>query len=239
MSDILKKYRTAWQKQSINESDQLKEAQIMDFIMNQSKSITTGYRRSLVFDICFKAVLLMSFLVLAYLLRANSNLVVLNIILMTISGGLLVLQSKHFRQTRVYVQPEHAMKEFLENSIAYFNKKMKRAIYLAALSNPLFFLCGSLFYFYFVYGTVRPLDLQDYLVFSSCVVLSFLIAAFAQIQQHIFQVKQLEACLNDLDDAKMNLLVTKKRKRQGLVMFLLWVGLLLFGLIAMSYFFIS
>ncbi|MFQ5753618.1 MAG: hypothetical protein ACE5HI_16635 [bacterium] len=236
----LQKYKKAWlgQSQTLIETNQLTEKQIMDFITRQSNSITTSYRRSLVFDMCFKAGLLVSFLLLAYLLRASSNLIVLNIVLMIASGTMLVLQSKFYREIGVSENQESAIKEFLESKVATFYKKFTKAIYLAALSNPLFFLSGSMFYFYFKYGTVRPMDLEDYLVFSAGLAMSFLIAVFAQLKQYNFQVQQLETCLKDFDEGKMNRFAAKKRKNQRLVLFLLGAGLFVFGLLVVSHFFL-
>ena len=149
MNEKLQKYKNAWQRQSQAqiETNQLKEKQIMDFISSQSNSIAAGYRRSLVFDMCLKTVLLVSFLLLAYLLNTNSNLVVLNAFLAIATGSMLVLQSKFYREASTTEVRESAIRDFLERNIAYFNRKFTKAIFMVASSSPLVFLSGSMFYF--------------------------------------------------------------------------------------------
>jgi hypothetical protein len=241
MSTQLERYKEAWQRQSqtLVESDHLTEDHIMEFLASQSSSITSSYRKSLIFDMCLKALLLLSFLLLAYLLRGNGNLVVLNVALMITSGMMLALQSRFYREVGLLENRGGAIREFLESNISYFSNSFTRAIYLAALSSPLFFLSGAMFYFYFTYGTVRPLDFQDYLVLSAGLTLSFMVAAVAQIVPYRVQIRQLEDCLGDFDEGAVSKATIARRRKQQLVFFVFGTGLLLLGLFVMSRFFLS
>lgn len=237
MSTELEKYKNAWQlrSQTLVKSNQLTESEIMDFITSQSNSITTSFRRSLLFDICFKAALAVSFLILTYLFKASTNLILLNVVLALFSVTILLLQSKYYRGVPLIENPGNTLKEFLQAKVAYFNREFARAIYLTALSSPMLFLSGSMFYFYFKYGTVRPLDLDDYVVFAAGLSLSFVISAFAQIKQYRFQVEQLEACLSELDEEQINQLTQKKRRNQRVVLVLLFAGIFVTALLATLY----
>ena len=77
-----------------------------------------------------------------------------------------------------------------------------KSLYVGALSNSLIFLSGSLYYFYFKYGEIRPLDLTDYLVFGGAILIAYVLGAAVNLAAMKFQVRQLESCLQEIDEDK-------------------------------------
>lgn len=237
MVDNIKKYKDAWknQSQSLVESEQLREEHIMDFIARESTGIVAKYRKSLLVDVYIKAGLLLSFVLLAFLLKATGALIGITLFLCLASGAMLVKQIKFYRDVGLAENQSSPIKDSLESKITYLKKRWTKAIYLAATSSPLFFLSGSLYYFYFKYGTVRPFDMDDYMVFFSGVTISFLLAVFAQLNEHYFQIRQLESCLNDLDEEAMNRFIDKKRTNRRLLLLLMGAGLVVLVVLFVFY----
>jgi len=239
MSDELKKFKETWQKQSqsLIQSDHLSKEEIMDFISNQSRQVTAGYRKGLLFDIVWKALLTFSFLILAFLFNANGNMVIMNIVLMICTAVILLMQTKYYQHAALSDNADNSIKEFLKYKVEYFNRDFVKAIYLIALSGPLFFISSGLFYFYFKYGYVRPLDAEDYTVFGAGVLLAFLTSVIAQVRQYKFQLEQLTACLNDLDEKQISRIEQKKSRNRRIVNTLFWSGMIILILLAVTYFF--
>jgi hypothetical protein len=239
MSNDLKKYKDAWQRSgsTMTQADQLNEEEIMDFINNQSRQVTAGYRKGLLFDIGFKALLTFSFLMLAFLYKENGNVVIMNTVFMIFTAAIMILQTKYYQHAALSDDADNSIKEFLKYKVDYFSKEFVKAIYFMALSSPIFFISGGLFYFYFKYGMIRAMDMEDYSVFAIGLTLSFLMSAIAQIRQHKFQLKQLNTCLNDLDEEQISRIEQDKKRNRRMVFMLFLSGIFIFIMVAIIYFF--
>ena len=131
---------------------------------------------------------------------------------------------------------ESTIRTSLEQKIQFYHKRYIKSLYIGALSNSLIFISGSLYYFYFKYGEIRPMDLEDYLVSGIAIVIAFVFGAVVQIAQHNFQVKQLESCLREIDENTMTELTLKQQRMRKLGMFLIALTALIGGLLLLAYF---
>ena len=124
----------------------------------------------------------------------------------------------------------------LENRIQFYRKRYVKSLYIGAISNSLILVSGSLYYFYFKYGEIRPMDLVDYLVFGTGIIIAFVFGAIVQIAQHNFQVKQLESCLQEIDENSMTLLTLKEQRHKKLRLFFIALLALVCGLLLLAFF---
>ena len=87
-----------------------------------------------------------------------------------------------------------------------------------------------LFYFYFKYGVIRPLQVGDILVFSIFCIAGFALGAFIQVKQYNFQVNQLEDCLREFGLNGINEDTVKRHKKQKRTILIIFIIALIVGL---------
>jgi hypothetical protein len=141
-----------------------------------------------------------------------------------------------YRSTPSDLSSEPVIRRSLEKRIDFYHKKYVKSLYIGALSNSLIFVSGSLYYFYFKYGEIRPLDLTDYLVFGGATLIAFILGAAVNIYHMNFQVKQLESCLAEIDEDSISELTLKKQKNKRRRLFLIMLLALISGLLLLAYF---
>ena len=239
MNDDLNKYKKAWYSGSreLTQRNRLSEEDIMDFITTQSRHILSGLQKSVIFDVILKTLLALSFFILAILFSSDVNLIIMNILLTVFMAGLILLQSKYYHKAAFGEDPGASIKDYLHNRLTFFDKEYIKVIYLVALSSPMFFFSGVLFYSYFKYGIIRPLDMEDYSVFAIGLLLSFIISSFAHVKQYRFQLDQLHRCLEDLDEQEINRIKLNKEGNKRLLYILFWAGFIIITLLVMLFVF--
>lgn len=162
------------------------------------------------------------------------------VIAMTAILGLILwaiwFQLKMYRSIPQTDMSEPAIRTSLEARIQFYHQRYVKSLYIGALSNSLFFISGSLYYFYFKYGEIRPMDIVDFLVFGTAIIIAFVIGAVAQIAQHNFHVKQLESCLQEIDEETMTALTIKEQRNKKLKLFFIALTALVCGLLLLAYF---
>jgi hypothetical protein len=226
------KYKAAWKSEQGFEKNTLSEAAIQVFMKSKSKEINKLFRKGLVFDIVLKSVLGVSFIVLTVLFFSNLNVLIISSLIIT---GIAILISFLGRMLKKIPEADYAednLREVLGKTIGFYKDKYIPSLYVAALSYSLFIICGTLFYFYFMYGEVRPFETDDYFVYGITIILGFALGAYAQIKLHNFHIRQLELCLNEIDEHTINGLTVKNqqaKRRQILLIFFVSIvcGLLL------------
>ncbi len=207
----LNKYRLAWKNEKTFQAEKLSEIEIYDFMKSASK-IVGQYKRSLLFDIVYKGILLVSFFILILLLK-NQSIAILTIsffIFIAIFG--IVWQLKVYKNSDRINNTKENLKDLLRKYIAYYNEQYIKSIFVSALSSTLFFLSGSLFYLHFKYDQIPSFELDDFIVLTIGIILSYSLSAFTQIKQNNYQIKQLERCLVEIEDNTINASSIKKYK---------------------------
>jgi len=102
----------------------------------------------------------------------------------------------------------------LENKVKFYHQHFSKSLYVGALSNSLFILSGMLYYFYFKYGEIRPFTWDDYLVLGITIIIGFAFGAYVQIAQHNYQIKQLEDCLQEIDEDAITALTLRDQRNK-------------------------
>ena len=207
----LNKYQLAWKKEKSFQAEKLSEIEIQYFMKSASK-IVGQYRRSLLFDIGFKGILLISFFVLIFLLRNQSIAFLTNTFFVFIATIGIIWQTKVYKRIdKISVTKEH-LKDLLRAYIDFYTKQYIKSIFVSALSSTLFFLSGSMFYLHFKYEQIPTFELDDFIVLTIGIILSYGVSAFAQIKQNDYQINQLENCLVEIEENTINASSIKKYK---------------------------
>lgn len=212
MEDLdLYKYQLAWKKEKSFQVEKISEIEIQNFMKSTSR-IMGQYKRSLLFDIGFKGILLISFLVLFFLLK-NQPIAILAITLFIFIAVLgIIWQSKVYKRAdKISVKKEH-LKDLLKAYFDFYTGQYIKSIFVNALSSTLFFVSGSMFYLLFKYEQIPIFELDDFIVLAIGIIFSYGVSAFAQIKQNDYQINQLESCLVEIEENTINASSIKKYK---------------------------
>ena len=232
----LEKYKAAWKnEQGFNEKT-LSETEVQHFMQSASKHIATLFKKGLVFDIVFKLVLLVSFVVLAFLVRNQpSGIFVATFFILIIIAG-IVWQFRVFKKIPNTNGSSQNLRGLLLNYLDFYNKSYISAIFVGALSSTLLFLGGSLFYLIFKYHEIPRFQIDDSIVLGIGLVLSFVLSAFAQIKQNNFHITQLEDILKDIDERKITEQSIKRYRNKKLRNIILIGIALIVGILLLLFF---
>ncbi|OZV68008.1 hypothetical protein [Winogradskyella aurantia] len=226
----LNKYQLAWKNEKSFQVERLSEIEIYDFMKSTSK-IVGQYKRALLFDIVFKSILFISFLVLIFLLKNQSIAIITSTFFSFITVFGIIWQIKIYNMVeKISVTKEH-LKDLLRAYIDFYNKHYIKSIFVSALSSTLFFLCGSLFYLHFKYGQIPVFELDDFIVLTIGVILSYGVSAIAHITQNNYQIKQLESCLVEIEENTINASTLKKYKTNRIKNMVTLGSILIIGVI--------
>ncbi|MCK5067052.1 MAG: hypothetical protein KAR16_06430 [Bacteroidales bacterium] len=228
--------KSAWKNEQGFENKTLSQTDIEKFLQKKSKDITHLFKVGLTIDVVLKSIIGVSLMGIIILFSGNQQMV----ISMTAILGLILwaiwFQLKMYRSIPQTGMSEPAIRTSLEARIQFYHQRYVKSLYIGALSNSLFFISGSLYYFYFKYGEIRPMDIVDFLVFGTAIIIAFVIGAVAQIAQHNFHVKQLESCLQEIDEETMTALTIKEQRNKKLKLFFIALTALVCGLLLLAYF---
>ncbi|MEE4175944.1 MAG: hypothetical protein V2I46_00395 [Bacteroides sp.] len=125
------------------------------------------------------------------------------------------------------------MKTILETKISYYYKYHVKALIVSAFSNSLVVISGMMYFFYYRYNGIRPLDTEDFLVLGGIIVLSFVLGLLVQLKHHNFHIKQLEMSLDEINEDTLTqhtLNIQKNRRNRNILIGILGLiaGLLVF-----------
>jgi hypothetical protein len=227
--------KTAWKNEQGFENKKLSEKDIQQFLGQKSRDITQLFRKGLIFDGVLKSLIGISLVGIMILYAANHKMLMAMAALLAGLCWTLWFQWKMYRKIPRETASSPVIRTSLENRIRFYRKHFVKSLYIGALSNVLIFVSGSLYYFYFRYGEVRPLDLTDYLVFTMAILLAFAIGALVQIAQHNFQVRQLESCLKEIDEDAMTMLTLKDQRNKRLRLIFIALTAVILGLLLLTY----
>jgi hypothetical protein len=93
-----------------------------------------------------------------------------------------------------------------------------------------------IYYFYFKYGEIRPFQWDDYLVFSLTMLIGFGLGVTVQIAQYRFQIRQLESCLQEIDEETMTTFTIREQRNKKRRLVLIFVLALVCGLLLLGFF---
>lgn len=228
----LEEYKSGWKTEKSFSEEKLSVDQITKFMQKTSLSISGLFRKSIFIDITIKILLIFSFGVLLVLYSNQNPILLINsvFILLTIFG--IVVQIKTFKKIPDVKNADQNIKTLLYSYIDFYTKKFVLSLIISSLSSSLFFISGAFYYFYYKYGTIRSFQYDDYLVFGTIIVISFILSAFVQIKNFNFHIRQLENSLSDIEKETINesnIKNYKKLNTRNLIIYsiILFIGLLL------------
>lgn len=229
----LEKMREAWNNDLSMAMDTLSEKDINQYRMKSSRDITKLFRSGLLTDLSLKALLVLSFVSLLFLYPHQSSVMIVIGAAGTVSLAGLFYQYLALRMVPGGMSAEDSIRQTISKRIDYYNRWHVRSIFVGALTSALLIISGMLFYFYFEYGEVRPLEIDDFIVLGAIPVLGFILGAIIQFRHHNFHIRQIESIIDDIDTDQVDTSVMiqyRYRRRRMIVVYLVTftAGLLVF-----------
>lgn len=230
------KIKTAWKNEKSFQDQKLSEADIARFLSKKSKDISQLFKTGLIVDMSLKTLVALSFVGIIILFQENLNVLVLASAII-----LALLWAIRYQWLMIGKIPQtggsgSVIRSTLEEKISFYHQKYTYSLFVGALSNALIILAGMLYYFFFKYGEIRHFQWDDYLVFSLTMLIGFGLGAAVQIAQHRFQIKQLESCLEEIDEDVIGTLTLRDHRNKKRRMVLVFLLALICGLLLLSYF---
>ena len=237
MNEIdLEHYRTSWRAESTFGGPELDPEQIEAVLRRESKSTSRQFRTALWLDIGLKGLAAAALLGLLVLYRGYGGVSLLHAAVFAVTLFLLFLQWKTLRNVPPEGLAAASLRDCMQAFIHFYREEFLRALYVGAVSGSLVFYVGVFYYSWFRYGGLRPLEVDDYVVFVTGLLLAFGINAAAQRWQAGFQVRELEACLAEIDADTLTGKSARQRHFRRRKIVLMWLVSAVLGLLLLGYF---
>jgi hypothetical protein len=235
----IEKYKSAWQNVKSIDDRKLSENEISRFMNSSSKSFLKLFRRGLIFDIGFKTSLIFSIVFLFFLMPNQISILYVNLTMLLIASLGIVWQMKVLLKVPNNKIDSPSIIDNLRDNISFYYKYYINAIYVGALSTTLFFLIGSIYYFYFKYHEIPPFQPDDFIVMGIGIILSFGLSALAQLKQNKYSIYQLEKSLKEIEEKNFTEQSVKSYKSSRLKNIILISLFILAGLLLLIYLIIN
>lgn len=198
----------------------------------KSSDTQRDIRRNITFDIIYKSAIAAGLATLLFLVKAPPHLPWIIALLLLVDVGLIVFDRQFLKKADMLDESEPILAS-LRRKRTFLQESYRPFIFLGALSNPLLILTGFFFYFYFKYGEIRMAAPWEDPVLYIILLIGYLLALWAALPFYQQRRRELEECLEDMDDtqvATQKIAAHRRRRRQYMIMFaiLAVVGLGLF-----------
>ncbi|MEE4116044.1 MAG: hypothetical protein V2I37_07740 [Marinilabiliaceae bacterium] len=231
----IEKYKEYWKQDNPGSKELLSKEEIQGYLSGTSRNISTLFRKGLIADIILKMLCALSLVVLLLFYSGSNRAMTAIVATLVITVLLIWYQVKSLKLIPGHDSFITDMRSSLQSRINYYYRRHIKSLLNGGLTNSILIIAGSLYYFYFKYGEIRAMETDDYIVFSSFILLGFLFGSLVQIYHHNFHIRQLKECLEEIDsDTISRQLISKQKNRRRRI---LWIAILAItcGLLLLSY----
>ena len=231
----LDKYRETWKKQTSFADPEFTDADLKLFLKGRSLRINQIFKTGIAFDIVLKVILSLASAGLLFLYSGNTGVTVLSSCLIAVIFIMIGYQAGIYRKIPQRLSDTDSIRITLEKKINFYRKSYIKSIYTGSLSNPVLLISGSLYYFYYKYGEIRQLDVDDLLVLGTLVLISFILSAYVQIWYHNFHIRQIEECLEQIDEETLTDSAMRIQKRRRIIILISSILALILGILILIF----
>jgi len=195
-------------------------------ISNRSGSVQDKIRGMLQNDLILKVISGIAFLLNLFFYNNNLEVVYVCIAGILFLAIMTAIEWKTLQGFNKIADPGLATRNNLSNILVYLRRKANLFKTTIAASQVLIFVPGVLLYFYLVYGQVKPLTGEAFVVFTVLVLIGTF-GSLARIGSQIkYHIKHLMVCLSDLNDNALGLAIDtieNQRKQDHKVQILVYI----------------
>ena len=234
MKDNDKNLKDMWNKAEnfMRTSDYGSET-IEQFISKRSNSTAQYVKKMMFIDIAVKSLVVVVLAIDIFLYFKTMNVLAVCITAIILLISLILYQFKMLNQFSQIADYAQTPKEKLASMLTYLRSKFFTTLLAISSTYIFIFLSGMLLYFYATYGQVRPLDGQDIIVFSIFIIFGIVFNFIVNQKQVAYQIKHIEACLSDLNDNTLPLVLSniETQRKQDRINKVLVLLVLVFGFV--------
>lgn len=236
MNDIdLERYKAAWKGETHFGQQALSADEINRILDRESKTITRQFRTALLMDMVLKGIAAVSLVGLLFLFQDSSTVSLMNAVVLGFTLFLFFFQWKTLQDVPRPALATESLRFCLGEMTRFYRERFLHALYVAAVSGSLVFYIGVLYYSWFKYGGIRPMDIDDYVVFITGLLLAFAINAIAQRWQAAFHMKELEYCLQEIDAESLSRQQVREQRFRRIKVSLMWAVWAVLGVLVLAY----
>ncbi len=234
MSDNDKNLKDMWNKAGnfMGTPDYGSET-IERFISKRSNSTAQYVKKMMFIDIAVKSLVVVVLAIDIFLYFKTMNVLAVCIMAIILLVSLIFFQFKMLNQFSQIADYAQTPKEKLASMLTYLRSRFFTTLLAISSTYIFIFLSGMLLYFYATYGQVRPLDGQDIIVFSIFIIFGIVFNFIVNQKQVAYQIKHIEACLSDLNDNTLPLVLSniETQRKQDRINKVLVLLVLVFGFV--------
>ena len=230
----LDKYKQKWGIEKGFDKKILTDQEITRHLRKKSGSITASFRTGLIIDFIIKGILGISFLILPLLFPGTAAIQLLCGIMFLLICYMIFMQIRTYFKLPGKSEYADDIKSFHEGIISFYRSRFILSQHLSSLSNPLIFISGMFYYSWLKYGMVRSMEAVDFIVLGIFCLAGYLLGFMAQKMQYNHRIRQMEECLNELNEGGLQVQTLKKQARQNTLFLILFISALAIGLAALG-----
>lgn len=196
-----KKLKDMWNKaEQLSDAPGYESHRIEHFISGRSNSIARKVKNMIQLDIALKIVVAFVFIIDAVLYFNTLQVFAICLLGALALVPLIFFETRTMKQFTETADSSDSTKEQLSAMLTFLKTRFFTTLLSVASTYIFVFVAGTLVYFFVAYGYVRPLDLEDVVVFSVFILIGITMNYIVNRNQVKYHVKHLETCLSDLND---------------------------------------
>lgn len=227
-NDYINLWKTAHEK--LSRKDILSKEEINILQKKKSRDVNQALKKDFWFDIVFKAIIAGVYFYTISLYTGNVAVVLFSSAMIAVMAGsalYLYNQTKKLKATR---QVDAELYRVLKHKLTYFKTGYRKAVQLLSLSSPLTVMAAILIYFHSKYNGFRPMEMEDWLVFGTIVLISYMLSFTVLSIRHRQYIRELEAYMGEIDESTLESIRSNEKRSKRFQMIL--ILLILLGVVA-------
>lgn len=232
---ILNRLKEAWMREFDLTGNKLTEDDLRNYLKGRSRNINQLFRTGLIMDFVIKVMLGSAFAGSLILYPDDIKVTLFSLLFMIFSVYSILFHANTYRKIPDDPEGRKSLISNIEEKISFYRSRYIKSVYAIALSSPMLFISGSLYYFYFKYGTIRQLDQTDIIIMGVFLTISFVFPLAVQLWFNRHHIRQLEECMNEIREGAISELLIMRQRRSRLIVQLVSVIALITGMLLLLY----
>lgn len=227
-NDYINLWKTAHEK--LYRKDNLSMEEINILQKKKSGDINQALKKDFWFDIVFKAIIAGAFFYTISIYAGNLTVVLFSSAMIAILAGSALYLYKQTRRLKEMDQVGAELYRVLKDKLTYFKTAYRQAVRMLSLSSPMTVMAAILIYFHSKYNGFRPMEMEDWLVFGTIVLISYMLSYTVLNIRHRQYIRELEAYLGEIDENTLESIKRNEKRAKRFQMIL--ILLILLGVVA-------
>lgn len=221
----LEQYRKSWKEENRFDEVFFSENDIQEFMKSSSSDLRNSYYRNIIFDLILKTILLLSLLLVMFLVESSKAVFFIGVLL--IISFIAILWLWRFYQIILRMDYKVGPTKSVVLHHLEIHRIYIKSVFVIALTAPLTFISGSIFYLYLKYASFPEFHYDDFIVLFGGANIGYFLSLFSHMKQAKSGARLWETCLSELQNELPSMEVVtayrKKRLHSNVMMLLIYL----------------